>query len=283
MSPRTAEGEGLRVILTPLQLASVLENETLVEGGTIGNRLIGGLRLLGCGLEVAGGGALLLVPEPTMLTKAGGGALVAHGADQCVTGGRQVWTGRAARSFTERGAAAVARGLGADRRTADTVGVVVDVAVPMGAAMIAGAVRAASIRAGRISLARHEAQAGSRLGGHTILRHVGRTEAQLRARLAETAGLRRPPPAISTFDDLATAERAVSGALRSHRTAIQSWAASARPNATRAWDVSSRGSVGSGVVRSTGAYQRMSKVHVVLKYEVYDGMPYYVLTAYPIP
>jgi hypothetical protein len=283
MATGAAEDEGLRIILTPLQLASVFENETLVEGGTVANRLIGALRLLGCGVEMTAGGALLLAPEPTMVTKAAGGTLVLHGADQCVTGGRQVWTGRDERSFTERGASAVARELGAGRRTAQTVGTVVDIAVPVGAALLAGAARAASIRAGRISLTRHEAAAGARIGGHTVARHVGLTEAQLRARIAATAGLRRPPPAISSFDDLATAERAVSRALQSHRTAIQSWATSARPGATKAWQYASRRQVGSGVVRATGTLQRMNKVRVVLKVERYNGMPYYVLTSFPVP
>ena len=280
MQPALAEDDGLRVILTPLQLASVFENETLVPGGTIGNRLIGGLRLLGCGLEVAGGGALLLAPEPTMITKAAGGTLILHGADQCVTGGRQVWTGRDERSFTERGASAAARGLGAGRRTAETVGTVVDVMVPVGAALVVGAARAASIRAGRISLARHEAQAGSRLGGHTIARHVGQTEAQMRARLAT---LRAGTPAVSSFDDLATAERVISRGLRAQRGAIQSWASSARPNATFRVTVSSNRAIGSGVVRATDAHVRMSKVRIILKLQQHDGMPYYVLKAFPIP
>jgi hypothetical protein len=35
-------------------------------------------------------------------------------------------------------------------------------------------VRVASVRAGRISLALHEAAAGERFGGHTIARHVGK-------------------------------------------------------------------------------------------------------------
>lgn len=282
MTPESVEEDGLRVILTPAQLASVLESETLVKGGTVGNRVIGALRLLGCGVEVAGGTAFLLTPEPTMLSKAAGGTLIAHGADQCVTGGRQVWTGRDVRSFTERGASAAARGLGAGPGTARTVGAVLDVAVPMGAAIVAGAARAASIRAGRISLARHEAAAGSRVGGHTIARHVGWTEAQLRRRIAETATRRNPPNAISTFDDLATAERIVSRGLRANRAKIESWSRAARPGDRLRVDVVSRTPVGDAVVRSTGDLVRLSKVRIIVKLETYDGMPYYVLTAHPI-
>jgi hypothetical protein len=54
--------------------------------------------------------------------------------------------------------------------SAHAIGMTVDIAVPIAVAGWVGAVRVASIRAGRISLVQHEAQAGSRLGGHTILK-----------------------------------------------------------------------------------------------------------------
>jgi hypothetical protein len=38
--------------------------------------------------------------------------------------------------------------------------------------------------------------------------------------------------------------------------------------------------LGYGIHRKTGALTNMSVVHVVLKHETYNGMPYYVLTAY---
>jgi hypothetical protein len=100
-----AENEGIRIVLSPVQLAAVLENEALVAGATIGNRLIGALRLLGCGAEAAGAAALAGAPEPTLLSKVGSIALAAHAADQCTSGGMQLWSGRAA--------SAVARNLGA--------------------------------------------------------------------------------------------------------------------------------------------------------------------------
>jgi hypothetical protein len=57
----------------------------------------------------------------------------------------------------------------------------VDIAVPLMVSLGLGAARIAAIRVGRISLVEHEAAAGSRLGRHTILTHVGKTEAELRA------------------------------------------------------------------------------------------------------
>ena len=96
----------------------------------------------------------------------------------------------------------------------------VDIAVPFAVAGWVGAVRVASIRAGRISLVQHEAQTGSRLGGHTILKHVGKTEAQLRARLAAERDIK----AASSFTTLGQAERAISSGLRANAALIQAWA-----------------------------------------------------------
>jgi hypothetical protein len=117
----------------------------------------------------------------------------------------------------------LATGLGASPGTAHAIGMTVDIAVPFAVAGWVGAVRAASIRAGRISLLQHEAQAGSRLGGHTILKHVGKTEAELRARLAAERDLR----AASSFTTLGSAERAISRGLSTNTLRIQTWAKNA--------------------------------------------------------
>ena len=39
---------------------------------------------------------------------------------------------------------------------------------------------------------------------------------------------------------------------------------------------------GSAVVRATGKLTPLTKVRVILKLEAYKGMPYYILTAFPI-
>jgi Bacterial CdiA-CT RNAse A domain len=39
--------------------------------------------------------------------------------------------------------------------------------------------------------------------------------------------------------------------------------------------------IGEGVVRLTGKLTPMTRVRVILKYEVFNGQPYYILTAYP--
>jgi hypothetical protein len=96
---------------------------------SLGNRIWGGFRAVGGGIEAIVGGALVLAPEPTMITKAGGSVLAVHGADNFVAGMRQAWTGKEAESLTQQGAAALAEQLGADPTTARNIGIGVDVGV----------------------------------------------------------------------------------------------------------------------------------------------------------
>jgi hypothetical protein len=111
---------------------------------TLGNRIWGGVRAIGGGVEAIVGGALVLAPEPTMLTKAGGGVLAVHGADNFIAGFTQLWTGRPAESFTQQGAAAVAEQLGADPVTASRIGVGVDIGVGLAGSGLASLGRLAS-------------------------------------------------------------------------------------------------------------------------------------------
>lgn len=271
--------EGIDIALTPVQLAAVLTEDTVDEHATLTNRLWGGLRLVGGVLELVGAGALCLAPEPTMASKAGCVVLGAHGADTTSAGAQQVWTGRDTQTLTHQGTAALAQALGADPTTADRIGLAVDIAVPVGMTAWVGAARIAAVRAGRINLLEHEAVAGSRLGGHTILKHVGRTEQELRARLVAEPRIL----AASSFTNLRMAETAVSQALRANATAVKNWAQSAArlDRLTLTHDLGS--AMGQGVVRSTGQLQAMRKVLVVLRFETYNGNPYYVLTAYLVP
>ncbi|MDR1967945.1 MAG: hypothetical protein LBQ32_04515, partial [Burkholderiaceae bacterium] len=85
---------GLQIVLSPVQLAAILEGETVDEQSTVSNRLLGALTVVGGAIELVGSAGLLLTPEPTMVTKAGGVVLAAHGSDTLSTGIQQVWTGR---------------------------------------------------------------------------------------------------------------------------------------------------------------------------------------------
>jgi len=194
------EGDGLEIVLSPLQVAAVLENDTIEESSSLTNRFWGAATVVGGALELVGASALLLVPEPTLITKVAGGALAIHGSDTTSTGLVQIITGRTRTTLTSQAAEAAAAALGADPKLAKTVGMAVDIAVPLAAGFV-GAARALAIRRGALCLASEEAA-----GGHTIARHIGRTEEQLRARLlaepripAATTSTRCPKPSASSL------------------------------------------------------------------------------------
>jgi hypothetical protein len=266
--------QAIEVVLTPIQLAAVLSGESLDEPPSMSTRLWGAAKLVGGALELVGAGGLLLAPEPTALTKVAGAALGAHGVDTSQSALRQIVTGRDTSTLTSDGAKALSEVLGADRRTAEMIGVGADVAIPLIAGGI-GAWRVIAIRRGTISLAAEEAA-----GGHTILKHVGQTEVQLRARLAAQLRI----PAASTFRTLAEAERYVSEAMRANRAAIEAWAKTATTGG-RPFTITHQAavSVGEGVVRSTGQLQQMSRLVVVLRRVQQQNRVYFVLTSYPVP
>ncbi|MBP2200341.1 hypothetical protein JOJ88_005882 [Pantoea cypripedii] len=57
---------GIKVALSPVQMAAVLSDKSISEGETLSNRLFGGLGLAGGVVEMFGAGAMCIVPEPTM-------------------------------------------------------------------------------------------------------------------------------------------------------------------------------------------------------------------------
>jgi hypothetical protein len=270
------ESDGVRVVLSAPQLAAVLARQSISQTEMLSNRLWGGLQVVGGVLEMVGAGALCVLPEPTMASKAGCIVFGVHGSDTVATGLRQVWTGRDTATLTQRGTAKLAETMKASPDLANNIGLSLDIAVSAGAAGSIKAVRASGIMMGRISLEMHEAKAGSGLGGHTLLKHVGRTEAQLRERLV--AEPKRT--VVSSFTNKEMAEWAISETMRANAARIRNWIASAgaysRLDMTH--DVGRR--VGYGVARDTGELASMSKVKMILLYQTYNGMPYYVLTAY---
>jgi hypothetical protein len=118
---------------------------------------------------------------------------------------------------------------------------------------------------------------GIKLGGHTIAKHIGKTEAELRARLVAQKWV----PTASSFKSLDVAERVIYQALRSNRSAIEAWAKTAAPGAKTPFFYWAGEVVGHGVVRATGIFEKMTRVRVVLKMEAYKGKLYYILTAFP--
>jgi hypothetical protein len=283
-----AEDDGLTLAMTPVQLAAALSDEGAVyQGESDSNRFWGGLRAVGGIAELVGAGLLLAAPEPTMATKAGGIVLGAHGLDTVQSGARQLWTGKSTRSLTEQGASALALQLGADKEAAENIGTAVDIAVPIIVSVGVGAARVMAVRGGRISLAAHEAAAGSKIGGHTIAKHVAQTEAQMMARMqkleaAHKAGkLKKVPDAISSFKSLEAAEKALYQAIRANKKAIEAWAKTAAKGSKQPFTYTAAEDIGEGVVRATGKLTQMRKLRFVLKMEEYNGKPFYILTAFP--
>lgn len=109
-------------------------------------RAVGVLQVLGGSLEAAGGVGLLLVPDPTFLTKAGGTILVAHSADTIAAGLQSIWYGSVRQTLTQQGAAATARAAGATTGTSEMIGTGVDIAAGIGPSLATQAARMVAIQ-----------------------------------------------------------------------------------------------------------------------------------------
>ncbi|NUY31548.1 hypothetical protein F0160_13695 [Paraburkholderia sp. JPY303] len=271
--PGADNAEGVKVVLSAPQLAAVLSRQSISQSEMLSNRLWGGLQVVGGVLEMVGAGALCALPDPTMASKAGCVVFGVHGSDSAAAGLRQVWTGRDTATLTQRGATKLAEAMRASPDMASKIGLSLDIAVPFGFAGSIKAARAARVTMGRIRLNMHEAKAGSRIGGHTLLKHVGRTEAQLRERLR----LEPTKRVVSSFVNLEEAEWAISETMRANALLIKAWTKAPREPLRLKKDVGRK--VGYALIRKTDALVDSSKVWVVLKYETYNGMPYYILTA----
>jgi Bacterial CdiA-CT RNAse A domain len=266
-------GDGLEIVLTPLQLAAVFAGESIEAPGSMTERLWGGATVIGGALELVGAAALLLVPEPTAATKIAGVALGAHGLDTASTGLRQVMSGQPQSTLTAEAARAAALSLGVDDKHARMIGMGVDLGIPLALGLF-GAARVLAIRRGAIRLSAEEVA-----GGHTIARHVGRTEAQLRLRLATEPRIN----AASTFRTLPEAERAIGEALRAQQAVIKAWARTANIGQTLPVTHDAGRIIGFGVLRATNATVDMSRMALVLRKVSDRGRIYFVLTAYPKP
>ncbi|MGS1056666.1 RNase A-like domain-containing protein [Burkholderia glumae] len=271
--------DGLRVVLSAPQLAAVLARQSINQTEILSNRLWGGLQIVGGVMEMAGAAVLCVAPEPTMASKAGCIVFGVHGSDTVSAGWRQVWSGQDTITLTEQGMTKLAETMKVGPDMANSLGLSLDMIVPFGFAGSIKAARAARVTMGRINLEMHEAKASdARLGEHTIERHVGKSEAWLRDRLA-----REPKLEIaSSFRNMNAAEWAISEVLQKHSARVSAWAQSTS-GSNRLQLVGETGrNVGYGLIRETGKMIELSKSQVFLKKEFYNGMPYYIITAYLI-
>jgi hypothetical protein len=113
-------------------------------------------------------------------------------------------------------------------------------------------------------------------GGHTLARHVGRTDDQLRDRLDRERNI----SAASTYTDRAVAERVVALALAQNARRVEAWVAreGSRPNLAIDYRGSPDVALGRTVVRGRDASMVCHDAVVVLRWDHDD---YYVLTSYP--
>ncbi|NEG63797.1 hypothetical protein GQQ23_15800 [Pantoea agglomerans] len=273
---------GFSIAMTPVQLAAIINNET-VTGSSVSNRIWGGVGFLGSVLELAGATALCLVPEPTGITKAGCILVGAHSLDGISSSAYQIYTGRHISSLTSIATSGIARELGTDSETADQIGIAIDMMLPF---TIAGVARVASVRMGQVSLMRNEAVKGVRSGGHTLKKHVGKSEMDLIDKIGRglKSGTLKQNSAASSFTSVEIAEKAISKAMKVKRWEIRRWAKSTSSNNLRAFmefDYVYSSKVGIVVPASSKAEIETNAFTVVLHKKAYNGKPYYVLTAYP--
>ena len=111
-------------------------------------------------------------------------------------------------------------------------------------------------------------------GGHTLARHVGRSDADLAARLKAEPDI----SAASTYTDRETAERAVGVALAKKSSDVTKWEQKTGSRANLAVRYTLDFTVGRSLKRGAKAAVDVRSVVVVLKW---DGDGWFVLTSYP--
>lgn len=266
--------DGLTVTISPVQMAAILRGKTVSEGETMSNRLWGGLGVVSGVVEMFGAGVLCVVPEPTMLSKAGCVVVGSHSLDTLTASFKQVITGKQSATATAQLAEFAATGLGASPDVAYKVGVTVDLAVPFAFASAAGAARVGSVYSGRIRLLAHE---GGTFG-HTIARHIGQTPEQMITRLTTTRLSR-----VSSFNSIKQAELLISEVLSVKRGQLTGALKYMQPEAKLPLEHSFPYPVGRYVDRGSTEVKKAYTVRVIIKARRYGDKTYFILTAYPAP
>lgn len=116
------------------------------------------------------------------------------------------------------------------------------------------------------------------MGGHTLARHVARTDTQL----AERLRLEKQISAASTYTDRATAERSVGAALTDGGTKLSNWQrrVGRRPNLVLYYTEPSRKAIGRSLMRGNTSTVPCRRAIVVLRWDDRQNK-FYVLTSYP--
>ncbi|QIA02447.1 RHS repeat protein [Pseudomonas fluorescens] len=111
-------------------------------------------------------------------------------------------------------------------------------------------------------------------GGHAIARHVDRSEAQLRARLAAEPNI----PIASTFLNRSEAEAALSKVIRNNKVTIDNFLQGNASKLVINEQVSAPAGV--GVVRQSGRLEPLSSIRLVLRRDATSPLGYFILTGF---
>jgi Bacterial CdiA-CT RNAse A domain len=122
----------------------------------------------------------------------------------------------------------------------------------------------------------HDLSADEEMGGHTLQRHVGKSDADLKARLERESQI----STASTYIDRATAEAAVGAALRTNTRALTAWRerAGRRPNLVLHYHATRV--IGRSMRRGRLESVPCERAIVVLRWDERRSRDY-VLTSYP--
>ncbi len=122
---------------------------------------------------------------------------------------------------------------------------------------------------------RHDLSRDEQRGGHTLERHVARTDEELRERLQRERNI----SAASTWTDRETAEETIAEALRAERGHIENWMRHGYPRANLALHFGAGRDIGRSLRRGETETVHCRDAVIVLRADGPDD--YYVLTAYP--
>jgi len=112
-------------------------------------------------------------------------------------------------------------------------------------------------------------------GGHTLARHVARTEDELRERLVHERNI----SAASTWTDRATAEAVVGEALAAEHNRVETWMRRGYPRANLALHFSAGRVIGRSLRHGDSRAVDCSSAVIVLRADGPED--FYVLTTYP--
>jgi Bacterial CdiA-CT RNAse A domain len=122
---------------------------------------------------------------------------------------------------------------------------------------------------------RYDLERDEERGGHTLGRHVARTDAELAERLERERNI----SAASTWTNREAAEETVAEGLRAERGRVESWMRRGYRRANLALHYSAGRPIGRSLQRGESASVTCTDAVIVLRADGPDG--FYVLTAYP--